>query len=88
MPSPEVQTRTKGTRRVSKLTDRFDALGRATSVPIGFATRPRAATAATMLLLGSAPAKDAGKYADAEGVDAIILTGADALAGYAAWDEN
>jgi hypothetical protein len=48
---------------------------------MGFATRPQAATAATMLLLGSAPAKNAGKYAKTEGVDAIILTGAEALAG-------
>lgn len=66
---------------MSKLTDRFDALGRATPAPMGFATRPQAATAATMLLLGSAPAKNAGKYAKTEGVDAIILTGAEALAG-------
>ena len=76
-----IPIKTKGTLRVSKLTDRFDALGRATPAPMGFATRPRTTTSATMLLMGSAPAKDAGKYADTEGVDAIILTGADALAG-------
>lgn len=29
-----------------------------------------------MLLMGSAPASDAGKYADADGVDALLLTGA------------
>ena len=65
---------------MSKLTDRLDALGRATPAPMGFATRPRTKTSATMLLLGSAPAKDAHKYAETAGIDAIIFTGADALA--------
>ncbi len=46
---------------------------------MGFAPRPRAAAPATMLLLGSAPAEDAELYANAEDVDAIVLTGADGL---------
>ncbi|MDP6822379.1 MAG: hypothetical protein QF554_03715 [Dehalococcoidia bacterium] len=65
---------------MSKLTDRLDALGRVAPAPMGFAPRPRATASATMLLLGSAPAEDAGVYADAEELDAIVLTDADDLA--------
>lgn len=64
---------------MSKLTDRLDALGRVAPEPMGFAPRPTAKAAATMLLLGSAPASDAQKYASAEGIDALVLTGADTL---------
>lgn len=75
-----IKTGTKGTRRVSKLTDRFDALGRVSAAPLGFATRPRETASPTMLLIGTAPASDAGQYATAEGVDALLLTGAGSVA--------
>lgn len=77
-----IRTQTKGTRRVSKLTDRLDALGRVAPAPMGFAPRPAVKAAATMLLLGSAPASDAAKYAPSastQGVDALVLTGANSL---------
>ncbi|MBT4072503.1 MAG: hypothetical protein HOC77_06805 [Chloroflexi bacterium] len=64
---------------MSKLTDRLDALGRVAPAPMGFAARPTVKATATMLLLGSAPAIDAAKYTGAEGVDAVIFTGSDAL---------
>lgn len=78
--NPKIKTSMKGTRRVSKLTDRFDELGRISSAPLGFATRPRAETSPTMLLIGAAPASDAEKYAGARGVDALLLTGAEGIA--------
>lgn len=42
--------------------------------------RPRATGSPTMLLIGTVPAADAGKYADAKGVDALLLTDADKVA--------
>ena len=66
--NPKIKTSMKGTRRVSKLTDRFDELGRISSAPLGFATRPRAETSPTMLLIAAAPASDAEKYAGAKGI--------------------
>ena len=65
---------------MSKLADRLDALGRVAPAPMGFAPRTRVKPAATMLLLGSAPASHADKYADWRGVDALMLTGAEKLA--------
>lgn len=65
---------------MSKLTDRLDALGRVSPVPLGFAPRPRATSSPTMLLIGTVRAADAGKYADTKGVDALLLTEADNVA--------
>lgn len=65
---------------MSKLTDHLDALGRVSMAPLGFAARPRATASPTMLLIGAAPAAEADKYADSEGVDAFLLTGADKVA--------
>ena len=72
--------RKKRNRRVSKLTDRLDALGRVSPAPLGFAPRPRDSAPPTMLLIGSTPAADADKHAGAKGIDALLLTDADGVA--------
>ena len=67
---------------MSKLTDRLDALGRVTPTTMGFTSRVAVKPTATMLLLGSAPAGDASKYASCAGpvgVDVLLLRAADSL---------